>query len=436
MPRSASAPDGAWWVAQWLAMLGVLALPVLSLSVHRGANTAYFILLLAAALGAVAVAWRARAPGATALMPFWRDNLGLALAMTAPLLAVLISQAWLADFNGRPYDGRSRFLLALPIAWWLYQVPRQRLQAWAWATALGAVLATWVMWQAIPPHDTRPEPGFATAITFGNLTLLLGLFALLSLPWRLTRSWWETGLKVVAGLVGIYGSFLSQSRGGWLALPVIMGVLILVVRISWRWKLAAVVLTLAGVGTTYLASPLVQQRVDLAVAELHDYRQGQNLESSIGMRMQFWRASWDMFRQNPLSGVGSQHINAEYRQRVEAGSMAPAAATYNHSHNEVLWFMASWGLPGLLALLAVYLVPFVTFVRAARAADDQRAVAGRMGVALVTGYAVFGLTEAMFAITMNVAFYAGTVAILLALARPAGPAGGRPNTASSSQGAA
>lgn len=405
-------------VAQALAWVGVLALPLLALAVHRGANTAYFLMLAGTLMGAAGLGWALVTSRQVQLQPFWSDHCGLVLAFASPLLAVLLSQWQWGEYTGRPYDGLSRLLLAMPIAWWLSQLPRQRLLAWGWAVGGGGVLAAVVLWLSVPLDDPRPVPPFATAITFGNLALLLGLFSFLAIPWRLSRSRVEDVFKVVAGLAGLYGSFLSQSRGGWLAFPVIVAALVLVVRISWRWKLAVAALTLAGLGMAYVASPMVQERVELAVVELNDYRQGRNLESSIGLRMQFWQASWEMLRDHPWSGVGSQNIQAEYVKRVEAGQMAELARTFNHSHNEFLWFMASWGIPGALALLLVYLVPLWRFVCMARELSPVPAGAGRMGVALVTGYAIFGLTEAMFAITMNVAFYAGTTAILLAVGRP------------------
>ncbi|MGE4335980.1 MAG: O-antigen ligase family protein [Pigmentiphaga sp.] len=412
-------PPLAWLAAQWISVLGAVGLPLLALTMRGGTNTAYFVCLLGAIVGALTLALgRATDRTLPPLEPFWRPAWPLAVALAAPLVAVLWSQWLTGTWSGRPYDGMSRLLLAAPVAWWLCQVPRHRLLWWAWACMAGAVLATWILWQSIPPWDTRPEPPYATAITFGNLCLLLGVFSALSLGWRLTRWRGEALVKMLAACIGLYGSFLSQSRGGWLALPVIIGVLVLILNISWRRKAAVVLLTVAGLGTTYMASPMVQDRVILAASELRDFQRGENLESSIGMRMQFWQASWEMFREHPLTGVGSQHINAEFRERVAQGRMAELGAMHNHSHNEVFWFMASWGLPGLLALLAVYLVPWWFFVRAARCADRDRATAGRMGVVLVTGYASFGLTEAMFAITMNAAFYAGHVAILLALAWP------------------
>ncbi|MCK9512422.1 MAG: O-antigen ligase family protein [Pigmentiphaga sp.] len=416
-------PPPTWTAAQWLAVVGACGLPLLALTTRGGANTAYFVVLLSAVLGALTLGV-ARATDRTlpSLRPFWRPAWPLAVALGTPLAAVLWSQWLTGTWSGRPYDGMSRLMLAAPIAWWLCQVPERRLRLWAWACMAGAVLATWILWQSIPPWDTRPEPPYATAITFGNLCLLLGVFSALSLGWRLTRWRGEVVIKALAAGIGLYGSFLSQSRGGWLALPVIIGVLVLILNISWRRRAGVALLTIAGLGAAYVASPMVQDRVVLAVSELRDFQRGENLESSIGMRMQFWQASWEMFRDHPLTGVGSQNINAEFRERVAQGRMAELGATHNHSHNEVLWFMASWGAPGLLALLAVYLAPWWAFVRAARSADPDRATAGRLGVALVTGYASFGLTEAMFAITMNVAFYAGHVAILLALALPRRPA--------------
>ncbi len=408
-------------VPHHVALLGAMGLPVLSLGVQGGANTAYFVMLLAAVWGAATLAVLAASPQSPSwsIRPWWRYRAGVSVALASPLLAVAWNQLVTGDFSDRAFDGMSRLLLASVLAWWLCQLPAERLRHWQWALILGVGVGVGMMLTHIPAGETRPDLDFATAITFGNLTLLMGAMAFLTLGWQITRHWLEPVVKVLAGVLGVYGSLLSQSRGGWLALPAMILVLLLVLRLSWRVKVGVLVLTAVALGGAWASSPVIQERVELAAIELQDYAEGHNLESSIGMRMQFWQASWEMFREAPLTGVGSQNINAEFRERVARGEMAPLGASYNHSHNEWFWFMASLGVPGIMALLAVYLVPFAAFVQAARSQQPIAGTAGRMGVVVVTAYATFGLTEAMFAITMNVAFYAGSVAILLAICHAA-----------------
>lgn len=392
--------------AAWVA---ALLLPALALAYRGGANTAYFALALCGLLG-----WATRRHAAQA--PVFGRDLGLfALAFALPLLAVLWNQVLSLEFADRPYDAPARVACAGLLAWWLAHLAPGRLMRVQWGLGAGAVVGAVVLFAS--GGESRPEPPFATAITFGNLALLMGLCSWLSLGWRLTRSRLEPAFKVVAGACGLYASLISQSRGGWLALPAVVVVLLLLWRGHWRMKIVGAACCVALLGGIYAGSDMVQQRVALAGAELNEHLRGHTTESSIGLRLQFWAASLDMFAQNPLTGVGTQNVRAGFEARARAGELHPTAAEFTHSHNDMLWAMAALGVPGMLALAAVYLVPLLGFVRAARRPDARRRVAGFMGATVVVSYMVFGLTEAMFALTMNTAFYAGMTAILYALCR-------------------
>lgn len=404
---------------QLAALGGAVALPTLSLAYRGGANTAFFV-MLAASLGALLLYLSPAARDGRRLERLGRVDWLFCVAMCLPILAVLWNQVITGDYDDRPYDAPSRMLFAAVVFWWLARCPWRRLRWFQWGLCAGTVAGLVVLlFFSRPGLADRPLPPFASAITFGNLALLMGVCAWLSIGWRITRSALETWLKLICGMAGLYASFLSQARGGWLALPILLVVLILTSRQHWHRKLALGLASVALLGSVYVTSPMVQDRVGDAFAELQLYLDGGDPDTSIGLRMQFWRASVDLFREHPLTGVGTQNLRSEFVQRAQEGEMTGLGATFNHSHNDMLWAMASLGLPGLLALLAVYLVPFVLFARAARGTDTRTHVAGRMGLVLVTGYVVFGFTEAMFAITMNTAFYAGMIAILMAIARPA-----------------
>ncbi len=411
----------AYRCAQWLAVGGAIALPTLSLAYRGGANTGYFVMLLASLTG-LGLYFFGRDGGhgrQAAMTPAYK---AFCMAMSLPLLAVLSNQVFTGTFDDGAFDAPSRMFFVIAIAWWLMRCPWQRLQHVQWGLCVGAVVGAAAL-ASISDFGSagRPEPAFATAITFGNLALVLGLCAWVCIAWRITRSRLETWFKVICGAAGMYGSFLSQSRGGWLALPVLLAALILLSRLHWRWKSLLAAATLVLLGGIYVGSSMVQERVSEAATELTDYARGGNPDTSIGLRMQFWQASIEMFTEHPLTGVGAQNIRDEFRRRAQSGEMTPKVSTFNHSHNDMLWAMAALGIPGMLALLAVYLVPLALFAKASRHPEIRVSVAGRMGIVLVLGYMVFGFTEAMFALTMNTAFYAGMLAILMALTRSARP---------------
>ena len=419
---------------QGLLLCAAVALPVLTLAVRGGANGSYFLFALAA-LASALCAGRPVVQHA----PPGRLGTVMPVVLALPLASVLFTQWATADFHAGAFDAPARFLLAAVLLWLLWRLPGLALRHVQWGFMAGALLAPMALWVAGGDGAAgRPQPVFATAITFGNIGLVLGVCTLLSLGWRLTGSPLERPLKLLAGAAGIYASILSQSRGGWLAVPVLLVSFILMSRWCRRRKLALLGLSMLMMVASYHCSHTIQSRMALAVSEYRAFVQADGAAaphgptSSVGLRLQFWRTALKIFHAAPLTGIGAQNMRQEFARRAEAGQIASAATRFSHVHNEYLQAMAAYGLPGLLARLGIYLVPVWVFVRAMRAAERDRATAGRIGFAIVVSFMVFGLTETMFAITMNASFYCGLLVVMLVLAQ-APPAGaragstGRPN---------
>ncbi|MGC7407301.1 polymerase, partial [Pandoraea pneumonica] len=75
---------------------------------------------------------------------------------------------------------------------------------------------------------------FSNAIPFGNLSLLMALFALMSIGWTEDDGWALIALRLLAGCAGLYASYLSQARGGWIAIPVLLLIAVATLRhVSW-----------------------------------------------------------------------------------------------------------------------------------------------------------------------------------------------------------
>jgi len=151
------------------------------------------------------------------------------------------------------------------------------------------------------------------------------------------------------------------------------------------------------------------------VRDVRDYQQG-NRDTSIGIRWQLYGAALDIFSRHPLVGVGPAGFAREMQPMMEAGKLTPEAAHYGRGevHNDVLSKTAGMGVFGLAAILALYLVPLRMFWQATRSTTREVRRAGILGLTFVGGIAIFGLTVEFLNLTMAAAFYAFTVAVLLA----------------------
>ena len=291
-----------------------------------------------------------------------------------------------------------------------------------WGAALGAWAACGIVlvrWLALGV-DRVHVPGI-NAIPFGNLSLVLGV---LSLVWALRRSQMPL-LFGAAALAGLVASLLSGTRGGWVTLPVVAVVLLLCqgaeIRRLWSaWSLQTRLLAVAGV--VLVAAFAVWQALPRAVALVEDLRgyldQGVT-RTSVGLRLDMWRAAWTLFLQKPLLGWGEGAMMPELRRLIAAGELNEQARYFGFQlHSDVLDTLARRGLLGLITLLLMYAVPLAGFVRRLKCANVDVRTFALAGTLVVLMFAGFGLTQSQFHDERSFAAYLVLVVACWVLMRP------------------
>lgn len=337
------------------------------------------------------------------------------------LLLVMLGMGslWLLDMgagsSARDFDKPSKYLLALPCLAYVLAFPPRL--AWLWggvwlgACGSGAV----ALYQTSVLHLPRAT-GFTNAIQYGDLSLLLGLMCavLLLVDWPRWKHWQRLGWAV-AMLLGCVGSLLSGSRGGWLALGVVLPVCALLLARRGQWPM---LLRSAGLVLGMLAALLlfkgaeVEQRLDEAHNEAQVYQNQGNADTSIGHRLAHWRLAWHMGLERPLLGWGRSGYEQEKARRVAAGQAPASVLQFTHAHNEAFDLFAKRGLLGVAVLTLFYAVPLWLFwPRRQRVVDkngslDREALSLCMvGILLPLSYFGFGLTQVFLAHNSGNVFY-------------------------------
>lgn len=323
----------------------------------------------------------------------------------------------------REYDAPARFLFAVPVLLVLCAWPARAEAFWS-GTAVGAIGAG--IYAAF--HHTTTRELMMGAITnpiqFGNISIVLGVLALGGVSWALRqprRGLW-TALLVLGAAGGIAGSVLSSSRGSWLALPFCLCIIVVHSALTYgrRVLFAGLGATLILLGGLYaVPDSEVRQRSDLAEKEVQAYFNQKDEEStgtSVGQRLEMWRAGATMIPGHLLLGVGKEGYTEDKLALIKDGKANPAIAQHTHLHNDYLDALVKRGIPGLLATLAVLLTPLWLFGRHLRDAPAVRPYA-LGGVLVCTSYMVFGLTQSFFTHNNGVMTYAFWTAILWALLR-------------------
>lgn len=394
--------------ALYLAACAVLAaFPALMFVSPSLSNTCFGLLLGWSACTLVAGGHTGLADCGALLRRYWPFMLAMAALPLAVLLQQLLTRV---EEPHVPYL-YLRFALFIPLVFGMVRLGRGGLQSIQWGFVASALISA--VWIHEVAAAARPNHvGVANIIPFSNLTLLSGILALISIGWNRPGDHLQSGLKLLAGLAGLYASYMSGTRGGWLAIPVLAVVALAAShRLKRKHKAAAFAVLTGLMALAWFGSPWVQHRTAEVVSELSKFSQHVTLDTSIGIRLQLWQASLEMVLAHPWTGVGPDNFPQALEALAAQHVITPLAATMPHTHNDILHAAATLGIPGLLAILALYLVPAAFFLRRVGSQDRGTKVASAMGLALCCGFMMFGLTEVMFATTMINAFYGLVMAV-------------------------
>lgn len=311
-------------------------------------------------------------------------------------------------------DGPLRLLLALTcigvVGWFRPNI------RWFWlGLCVGALGAAIIALVDRYGYGIERVEGFTHhAITFGNLSLALGIMALCG--WSEFRNTKLSFLPVLSVLCGVLASILSGSRGGWFAL--LLCVLLLLYygrRVFGKGLVYAIPLVLAIFPLAYFAPGTgVQERIAVTVSDIESYFLYGDASTSLGIRFELWKASLLMFSDNPFLGVGRDQFHYTLQQLAQQGRLrqSPALAAGN-AHSDPLHFLATGGLLDFTFLMLFYLAPLGIFISVLRGRHSGNRQAALAGLLLIVCFIGFGLTEAMFWLMAPKVFYSMMVCVLI-----------------------
>lgn len=309
-------------------------------------------------------------------------------------------------------------LAALLLMWWRVYSPL-RLGWWLGLIIGGAGAGCIAVYERFVLGAYRADNAM-NAIPFGNLSLLIGILALVAMLGRLPRPLaalsWLIPLLGLAAVAGLAASLLSGTRGGWVAVPLLAWVSYRAFRsvFSRRQRLliaGSFWLLIAGLtAMTAITDYGVQQRAERAINDIRVYLVEGDGGSSVGLRLEMWRAGGQMLLQKPLLGWGESGLVQARDEMVADGTLHPAALHHDQLHSDLVDTAARRGLAGVVTLLGLYGVPAWLFIRhLSRACDARTRTLALSGLLVVIAFVGFGLTQSMLRDVRGLSGYLGLV---------------------------
>jgi O-antigen ligase len=149
---------------------------------------------------------------------------------------------------------------------------------------------------------------------------------------------WRRRTRLVAVLLLLAAAFLanivyvSTARTTLVVLAAML-VLFGVRQFGWRGAAAAAVIGSVLTGAVWMSSPYLRHRISAAVEETQAYG-ARNVNTSVGLRLEYWKKSVAFIAEAPVIGHGTGTIPTLFRRDATADT-APTLITTN-PHSQVL----------------------------------------------------------------------------------------------------
>lgn len=340
------------------------------------------------------------------------------MAMFVSLLGGFDKDAW------KPVSRMLNLLLAVPLYFLFKQYLRKENIIW-WGLFIavvlcGAVAIYEVGFGSLYGSGAVGRIGASTnPILFGNISLSMMAMLVVAATTVKKMNYKVMLMVLVIIFFGLAATLLSHSRGGWLMLPV------LIVIIAWQLKskisaksLSLVVLMVPLIAVIMYMVPAtgIQDRIDRSFDNIQKYSQGTGKTTSIGIRLEMWKASWLLFEQQPVAGVGWGNYQENVRKLIEQKKASPKTDTWGSPHSQYFSAIVAGGSLMLFALVVFFLVPIFRFKRLLAFNDARVKSYALAGIVLIIGYMIYGLTESIFERSIPTGFFAFYLALLFAMA--------------------
>lgn len=404
----------------------IITFPLVYLSVRHAVNTILFLFVLLSILDWAK--FRTYDLEKKNQISIWLAIFGF----SSLILSTAITQLIRGDFHIQSFDGPSRLFLASVVFLYLLKNPILSIKILKVSLPIGLVLLFIAVQYSngISHWGNRYSTSFVDPNTLGSQSSILGLICLFFIS-QSNQNRFTAILKVIGGFTGLYISIFAESRGGWLALPFLLILWIILTfqgalhnkKISRRQLLHTLTQTALVIGflftIAYLYAPGITTRLLAAHHDIINWLAGVDFNSSVGTRLAMWEIS--LFQLAPLggfSGIGDISSIAATMTQLQLDPIKYKEAIFNLSyagpHSDFLDNLLRMGYLGAAAYIITIAIPWLIFWKNRLNKNQDRRLAAHTGLYFMTGIFFCGLANGMITHKYTCSFYGLITACLLA----------------------
>ena len=185
---------------------------------------------------------------------------------------------------------------------------------------------------------------------------------------------------------------LSGSRSTYVTVALLLPCVIFIL---FKWKKAITILGLTAFSACVIlvSSDIVSKRVQSGLQEVTGYLDNPDPAAvdhgSVGTRLEMWKASLLIAKENPLLGVGWRNFQESTKPFVAQGAVSVSASQHPHPHNMYFESLVTTGALGFLFTIALFGHTAYIGVRSAA----FKPIAGNLLLVFVLAFVFNGINE-------------------------------------------
>jgi O-antigen ligase len=152
--------------------------------------------------------------------------------------------------------------------------------------------------------------------------------------------------------------FVIVSRTALVTMPIMLAVFALL-HLKWRSIVVILCATAVFAGLAWTTSPRLRWTTATVLRDYQLYKE-QNIPTSGGLRLEYWKKSLQFFADAPILGHGTGSTRGLFEQAA-AGQTGAGGDVVGNPHNQTLNVAVQWGVIGIIALYAMWLAHLLLF---------------------------------------------------------------------------
>lgn len=295
------------------------------------------------------------------------------------------------------------FWLLLPFVLMFLFNKKPSLQSIALLFALTAIFS---LYPVINDYINNSVRGLSSGhpIFWGNISLCSAMIA-----FTLRKSFHSRYLQVLCyiGLVcGLTASFWSMTRGGWISIPLSIICLYLCKLITKKHLAVFTVLLILIISFVPNVHDRLFRTFQTVNISWQDF--SINFDNSTQARLDMWKTSIVLIKENPVSGGGFSAYRDGIQQMQANGQKLGGVAQFEMPHNEFIHLLVSGGAISLALLLAILIALVRVF-----SSFQSGSVFKVAGYLLIIQFLVFSMSEIFFSTKLTIIYFCIASALII-----------------------